>query len=150
MCLLLNVKTGLTLENMARKKVNKRSRAEAEAEINPTVPRHTDSRLTGNKFVSFLEVPAVPPTKSVQVREHFAAVGSVLCSAVSRGDFCDTDIALADDTTVRFMSLLLESHSDVLKAMLNSGMKEEREHRIELKHVDPDTFRSLLGFTVSG
>ena len=48
------------------------------------------------------------------------------------------------------MSLLLESHSDVLKAMLNSGMKEEREHRIELRHVDPDTFRTLLGFIVSG
>ncbi len=97
---------GLPLENMAPKKVNKRTRSETEAEINPRAPRHTDSSLTGNKFLSFLEVPAAPPTKSAQVKEHFAAVGSILCSAVSRGDFCDVDIALADDTTVRFMSLM--------------------------------------------
>jgi hypothetical protein len=117
---------------MGPKKSNKRTRAQANA----------DSRLTGN--------PAAPRADSAQVEEHFSAIGCALCSAVSRGDYCDTDVALGDDTTFRCMGLLLESHSDVLKAMLHSGMKEELEHRIELKHVDPDTFRTLLGFVVSG
>ncbi len=44
------VSAGLPLENMATKKVNKRTRAEAETEVNPRPSRHTDPRLTRNKL----------------------------------------------------------------------------------------------------
>ena len=128
----------------------KRSR-EAKASSPHRIPKHTDPRLTGQPLDASVDTPAAQNAPAAALaKDHHAAIGAALCAAVSQGDYCDTDVELDDDKTVRFMGLLLEMHSDALRVMLNSGMKEEREHRIRLREVDPDTFRTLLGFICSG
>ena len=115
------------------------------------VPKHTDPRLTGQPLDAFVDTPVAQNAPAAALaKDHHAAIGAALCAAVSQGDYCDTDVELDDGNTVRFMGLLLELHSDALRVMLTSGMKEEHEHRIRLREVDPDTFRTLLGFICSG